>query len=143
MFLPPSAVIASPAVSSEKFLRREVLANGLVLEFVERTNRYFGDYHRVCIEARTTLGLDHPALVVLDAALLTRARVRFGAAVTTIRTLERMGVEGERVAAVTEELIESFLLEAQRYFARPDYPERLLRAELERKPSFKSLAKPK
>lgn len=131
--LPPLTVTDENPVANEEPLREEHLGNGLTLRFYERTNRYFGDYHRVCIEVVTVLDLAAPALAELAPPQLAAARTRFGSILTLRRTLERMGVPGAAVAAVAGELIDAYLVEARRYQARPDYPARLLRSELERK----------
>lgn len=135
MLLPPRSGAEQSASSPTDLplLHREELANGLLLEFFDRSNRYFGDYHRVCIEFRTTLFLDAPVLVQLDAEVLQRARRYFGPALVVTRTRERMGVEGARVAATVSELIEGVRQDAARYLSRPDYPARLLTVEVEKR----------
>lgn len=140
IFPPPTGPApVSPAPPERPLLHAEVLANGLALRFYAAGNRYFGDYHRVAIAMETILPLDHPALTALDPPLLARAQARFGTVLRVVKELVRMGVESARVATVQQELIASALLEAQRYLARPDYPARLLRAELERKAVLKPL----
>lgn len=138
MLLPPAQTsVVSPAASLTS-LRSETLANGLHLEFFDHSNRYFGDYHRLCIEVRSSLSLGSASLQGVAPDLLDRARARFGATLTVTRSVERMGVAGAQVDALTLELIEGVLLEAQRYLARPDYPARLLSVELARKPASSS-----
>ncbi|HAD04232.1 MAG: hypothetical protein A2005_11760 [Desulfuromonadales bacterium GWC2_61_20] len=136
--LPPSAPkTAAPLPELAKPLQSATLANGLCLEFYDFSNRYFGDYHRVCIEVRTSLPLDAPVLTAFDPALLTKARALFGVTLTVTRTVERMGVAGAQVEAVKTEIIAGLLHEAHNYLSRPDYPGRLLTAELGRKPTSK------
>lgn len=136
--LPPAALkTAAPLPEQAKPLQSATLANGLRLEFYDFSNRYFGDYHRVCIEVRTSLPLDAPALDAFDPVLLSRARALFGATLMVTRTVERMGVSGALVEAVKSEIIAGQLHEAQNYLSRPDYPGRLLTAELGRKPTAK------
>lgn len=131
MLLPPRTPEESPvAPVGLPLLHREELTNGLLLEFFDRSNRYFGDYHRVCLELRTNLALDAPSLAQLDADLLQRARNYFGPVLVVIRTRERMGVEGARVAATVTELIDGVRQEAANYLSRPDYPARLLAVEV-------------
>lgn len=129
--LPPSSH-ASGQPAAQKLLHEEVLANGLHLRCHEAGNRYFGDYHRVVVAVEIILPLDHPALTRLDPSLLARARSRFGAALVTRKSLERMGVATAVVATVQQELLASFLKQAHTYLARPDLPARLVVAELER-----------
>lgn len=92
--------------------RAETLANGVVIEFFDVGNRYFGDYHRICVEAHLTV--PHP-----DGGEPLRPAPK---------RLERMGVAGSEVAAVRARLVEDFLHHAGRYLARPDYPARLVAA---------------
>lgn len=119
-------------MTEEQPLRRERLGNGLVLEFFDRSNRYFGDYYRVRIEVRTRIPI-HADLVrhEVDAAgLLDRARKLFGEELVEVRHLERMGVAGAEVEAVHRELIEGFLRVGTIYLQRADYPQRLLHERL-------------
>jgi hypothetical protein len=86
--------------------RTERLANGVVVDFVDLSNRYFGDYHRVCIE------------VHIHVPLPVDCR-------HSIKQLERMGVAGAAVAAVRDRLIDDYWRHAGPYLARPDFPARL------------------
>jgi hypothetical protein len=45
-------------------IREERLDNGLQILFVDQSNRYFGDYHRVCIQIILVYALD--ALLVAN-----------------------------------------------------------------------------
>lgn len=137
MLPPPAQKTAALLPEQAKPLQSATLANGLRLEFYDFSNRYFGDYHRVCIEVRTSFPLDAPVLSAFDPALLNKARALFGATLTVTRTVERMGVAGALVDAVKAEVIAGLLYEAQNYLSRPDYPGRLLTAELGRKPTSK------
>lgn len=91
-------------------LRTERLANGLELTFFDRSNRYFGDYHRVCVEIRVSVPPPAGPLQL-------------------VRYLERMAVPGAEVESVRGRLISDFLRHAGRYLARPDTPARLTAAE--------------
>jgi hypothetical protein len=91
-------------------LHTERLSNGIELTFVDRSNRYFGDYHRVCVEVRVNLP---PPAGPLE----------------LVRHLERMAVPGGQVAAVRGRLLADFLRHAGLYLARPDTPTRLAAAE--------------
>ena len=95
--------------------RTEQLANGITVEFFDRSNRYFGDYHRVCVEVR------------LIAA----------AAGATVKTLERMAVPGAEVAAECARLVDDFWRHAGSYLAHPDYPARLAQSTSSRRPGFR------
>ena len=89
--------------------RSERLANGIELTFFDRSNRYFGDYHRVSVEVR--LAVPTPA-----------------GTIETVRHCERMAVPGAGVIAVRDRLAADFLEHAGRYLAHPDYPERFAAA---------------
>jgi len=92
--------------------RSETLANGISVEFFDRSNRYFGDYHRVRIEAHISV-----------------PRLDQGEPLIKVRILEKMGVPGAEVAAVRRQLCDNFWSHASGYLERPDYPARLLAAE--------------
>ncbi len=91
--------------------RCEMLPNGVSVVFIDRTNRYFGDYHRVLVEARISVPVASRAEPLLQ-----------------VRSLERMGVAGSEVAAVRDRLANDFWCHAASYLGRPDYPARLLAA---------------
>ena len=141
MLLPPTSqpsptVPDAPAAATPPFAE-ETLANGLHLRYFDQSNRYFGDYHRVRIVVAIELLLSNPLLD--DPELLTAGRKRFGAALTTSKVLERMGVPGARVDELRTELVANYQREVQSYLSRPDVPSRLLRAELANKPSASTI----
>ena len=86
--------------------RTEQLANGVVLDFVDLTNRYFGDYHRVCIEVRIRVPLPVNCF-------------------HSITRLERMGVAGAAVTVARDRLVDDYWRHAGQYLARADFPARL------------------
>lgn len=102
--------------------RTERFANGVVIEFVDLTNRYFGDYHRVCVEVRITVGVRETGSSPASAATPSPA------APPTPGRLERMGVPGAEVEATRNRLVADYLRHAGRYLALTDYPARLLAA---------------
>jgi len=89
---------------SLKCLRQLNLASGARLEFIDRTNRYFGDYHRVLIDVELILEPEG-----------SKPRIRYQ------KPLKRMGVASEDVGPEQETLIERFLQTAQPYMERPEY----------------------
>lgn len=96
-----------------EIFRTERLANGIELAFHDCSNRYFGDYHRVCVEIRLQIpAADGPLLLV--------------------RRLERMGVPGAETAAMRNRLVDDFIRHAGRYLAQPDCPAKLLARETTR-----------
>lgn len=94
-----------------KPFRNEQLDNGLRVEFFDLSNRYFGDYHRVCVEVRMQM----PSAAG-DSPLVRK------------HTLERMGVAGGEVEAVRDRLTDDYWRHAGRYLALAACPERLLAA---------------
>jgi hypothetical protein len=116
-------------------LRSVRLDNGLIVEFFDRSNRYFGDYHRVYIEARcrVALAMDNFADSADPAAELQSARAVLGNEVVFVRILEKMGVAGEAVAHTRETLIGSFIRSSLPYLATPAFPGRFIAVELERR----------
>ncbi len=97
-------------------LQSIALENGLVIRFYDQSNRYFGDFHRVCIEVSITLPQD-----LKMSAGLSRETGCFE------RTLEKMGVPSADLETVRNALIDAFLTTSRAYLERPDFPEQLLR----------------
>lgn len=86
--------------------RTEHLANGVVVDFVDLSNRYFGDYHRICVEVRIRLPLS-------------------GNCPHSVTRLERMGVSGADVTVARDRLVDDYWRHAGHYLARADFPARL------------------
>lgn len=116
-------------------LRSVRLDNGLTIEFFDRSNRYFGDYHRLCVEVRCRVPLTPEAFVDAadPAAELQAARVMLGSEVVFTRTLEKMGVAGAAVVRSREALIESFFRSSHSYLDTPAFPGRFIAGELVRR----------
>jgi hypothetical protein len=116
-------------------LRSVWLDNGLIIEFFDRSNRYFGDYHRVFVEARcrVALHLDCFAGSADPAAELQSARAVLGNEVVFVRKLEKMGVAGEAVERTREALIDSFIRSSLPYLSTLAFPGRFIAVELERR----------
>jgi hypothetical protein len=112
------------------------LDNGLILEIYDRSNRYYGDYHRVHLEVRSRLPLDPPLFSDEDdpQQACRWARQRFGEELLETRILERMGVQGKEVGEVRDALVESFLTANLPYLRRADYPSRLVARRLAEQP---------
>ena len=116
-------------------LRSVRLDNGLIIEFFDRSNRYFGDYHRLCVEARCRVPLNPDSFAgsADPVAELQAARAVLGNEVVFTRTLEKMGVAGEAVARSREALIDSFIRSSFPYLDTPNFPGRFIAGELERR----------
>jgi hypothetical protein len=115
-------------------LRSVQLENGLLVEFFDRSNRYFGDYHRLCVEARchVPLNLECFAGSVDPVAELQAAKTVLGNEVVFARTLEKMGVAGEAVERAREVLVDSFIRSSLPYLDTPTFPRMFVGAELAR-----------
>lgn len=99
---------------SELLIKRVCLGHDLVLEFSDRSNRYFGDYHRILIE--------------IDAVVETsdgRVRLRYR------RPLRKMGVCGAETTRETEAMIDQFLSITGPYMRQAGFTQKLL-ASLQR-----------
>ena len=116
----------------------ETLKNGLIVEFRDKSNRYFGDYHRVRIEVfcRFSLGPELFCASARPQSECERAKALLGEELTFVRHLERMGVAGGRVEEVRRELIDSFAKSAFPYLEAPDFIQRLVARELEKRGHF-------
>jgi len=119
----------------ETILRNEQFNNGVRLEFVEGSNRYFGDYHRLRIEVRCRVAIT-PTLfpeAADPAGESSRVRGLLGDELTWTRHLERMGVATADLPVVRAELMESFASTTYPYLRSPEFPARLLAGELEKR----------
>ncbi len=119
-------------------LKQVLLANGLQIVFHDESNRYFGDYHRVCVVATIVCNLrDLPVASADDEASRCKAIAAFGEQLSVVKRLERMGVATSDVDRVGATLIDEFLQHAASYLARPDYLRSLVNAELNKRPTHR------
>ena len=104
-----------------------VLNNGVSIRFQDQSNRYFGDFHRVCVKVQVFLpeGLELPSGIDFKAPCLEK-------------TLEKMGVPGEEVGQQRRALVDGFLAASREYLDGDEAPRRLLQFSVEkkRKPGF-------
>jgi hypothetical protein len=115
-------------------LREESLANGLKITFTDESNRYFGDYHRVCVVATIRCELHElPAADPEEVALRRQGCEMIGDNLTIIRRFERMGVPSAAVAEVRRRLVDDFMHNTYAYISRSDYPYSLLKAKLNKR----------
>lgn len=117
-----------------EIIKETVLENGLRIQFHDLTNRYFGDYHRVCVIAILVI----PLSSVADEHLQSLGLHRFGEVIKVEKRFERMGVPSQKVSAVREELMGHFLRHASKYLSKPEFPQKLVASELNkpRRPRF-------
>lgn len=109
---------------AESLLVRTVpLKNGIILDFRDCSNRYFGDFHRVllAVEGR---------VVPADNCLSDELRISVADLPDCVLyrwKLERMGVSSEQLSGTMEAMIDSFLDSTKVYLERPGMPEQLLK----------------
>jgi len=114
-------------------IRQENLNNGLQIHFVDESNRYFGDYHRVCILITLLYPVDElPVVNSDDEVFRDRAIATLGKELKIVKRLERMGVPTAEVARVRQSMIEAFLENSSVYLNRPEYPRSLVDAGLKK-----------
>ena len=117
-------------------LREECLDNGLQVTFVDESNRYFGDYHRVCVVATIILDLHKlPATTAEEESFRVRAMRALGDELKVVKRFERMGVASTDVDAVRTALVEDYLRNTESYLARPEYTRSFVNAALRRQPA--------
>lgn len=117
-------------------IKQVPLANGLEIVFTDESNRYFGDYHRVCILATIVCNLhDLPVQSLDDRTLRRQATEAFGGQMSIAKRIERMGVPTLDIDRVRNALIDDFLRHAVSYMSRPGFPSSLVRAELNKHPA--------
>lgn len=116
-------------------IKAECLENGLQINFTDETNRYFGDYHRVCVVATLVCNLEAlPAESPDEVAFRCRAVEALGGRLSVVKRFERMGVSSADVEDVRGALIDDFLRHASAYLSRPEYIRSLVNAELSKRP---------
>ncbi len=115
-------------------IRQEKLNNGLQIHFVDESNRYFGDYHRVCILVTLLYPVaELPVVNSDDEVFRDRAIAKLGKELKIVKRLERMGVPTADVERVRQSMIEAFLDNSSVYLNRPGYPRSLVDAELKKR----------
>jgi hypothetical protein len=108
-----------------------ILANGLTVEFFDLSNRYYGDYHRVCIEVRCRIVL--PGEHSLAAADPEKKLATLGDQVVFVRSMEKMGVAGEALETVRAEMIDGFARSTFSYLGAEGFPALLMAREKAKK----------
>jgi len=100
-----------------------------VVDFFAQNNRYFGDFHRLKINAIAT--------IPFDTAVLSDDLLEFAASypgfIKYEQSLERMGVVTSLVETVTHGLVDDFIETVEKYLEKKNFAENLLRRELENK----------
>ncbi|MDX2495240.1 MAG: hypothetical protein QNK27_09795 [Desulfuromusa sp.] len=102
------------------------LGNGVAIEFFDQSNRYYGDFYRVKINAVATIPLIKKALPKdLHDFVATCPNY-----VTYTKSLERMGVVSSDVQKVTNSLVDDFIESVGRYLEKGNFAESLLRKNM-------------
>lgn len=107
-------------------IKHKKLANGLEISFSDQSNRYFGDYHRICVVATISYDFDR----LTDETLRLQATTCFGEQLKVEKKIVRMGVPSADVEYTRNALIDDFMRHAADYLSRPDYPRLLVAAKL-------------
>ncbi len=105
------------------------LGGGVVVDFFDQNNRYFGDFHRLKINAIATISFDTATLP----ADLQEFAASYSGNIKYKKSLERMGVVTSLVEIVTHELIVDFIETVENYLKKKNFAENLLRRELQNK----------
>ncbi len=114
-------------------IKEEFLANGLQIKFSDESNRYFGDYHRVCVVATIICNLhDLPQATADDEAFRSQTIETLGEQLSIVKRFERMGVASTDVDEVRNALVDDFLQHTSAYISRPGYLKSLVSAELKK-----------
>ena len=127
-------------------LDRRVLENGVVVEFFDRSNRYFGDYHRICIDVSCRIPLSVEIFGTAGDAQdkYRNARSALGEEAVYRRTLDRMGVAGAEVEETRQKMLDEFCRANIPYMSSPEFPARFVAKEMSsaRKPRHLFVPKP-
>jgi hypothetical protein len=107
-------------------IKHACLDNGLEISFSDESNRYFGDYHRICVVVTISCSVGH----LTDDELRRRATAVYGEKLEIAKRLVRMGVASAECEQVRNALVDDFMRHASSYLSRPDYPRLLVAAEL-------------
>jgi len=101
-------------------IHETVLANGLTVRFLDKTQRYFGDYHHVWLEVVCEVPVPESA----GAASSACRSIQFKS------SIRRSGVPTADVPAAIEDLISSFTNTTLSYMSSPSFPSHYLRSQM-------------
>lgn len=93
----------------------EQLSNGVRIDFNDVTNRYYGDYHRICIEVELRFASDDYSQTY------------------KFQTLERMGVSGGELAEVQQQVLTSFRQGTMKYMGNENFEKKFIHSSKTRK----------
>lgn len=102
------------------------LKNGIVVDFLDSSNRYYGDFHRVKIDAIAKIPI---SAAQMPEELQSLAESCEGET-TYEHSLEQMGVKSADIESVTRSLIDNFVETVGSYLEKEHFAESLLRKQL-------------
>ena len=105
------------------------LKNGVIVDFFDQSNRYFGDFNRVKINVIATI----PLIVNSLPVDLQKFAATYPDCITYEKSLEQMGVETSKVQDVAESLVDSFIGSVGSYLEKESFAENLLRKRMSEK----------
>jgi hypothetical protein len=111
-------------------IREIQLANGLTVQFVDATRRYFGDYHQVRVEISCEVPLS--ALLFDNPEACAAALKLLGTKVCYLKKVEQQGVPTLATAEAVQNVIQQFIDHSLSYFSSPAFPRRFVQSELNR-----------
>ncbi len=110
-------------------LTREIpLENGLTVSFYHRSNRYFGDYHRLIVEIVCEVPLKEEYFANL--AEFEEALTLLGETALFRRDVNLMGIPTADVEKSLEKVMDDFAHHSLSYLSSPSFPRKLVHAEL-------------
>ncbi len=115
----------------EKVVQEISLANGLTVRFLDQTYRYYGDFYRVVLEVTCDVPLKCDYFV--DANEFESARKLVEEPLRYQRHLEKMGVPSTEISRVIDRLITNFSNHSLSYFSSPQFPRKMILAEMRKK----------
>lgn len=107
------------------------LESGLTICFFDHSNRYFGDFHRVCIAVK----IEIPQKGLLLSVEQVQALAKLKQPLCYEKRLERMGVVSGELHRVRAQLVDDFLTTGRAYLNRPDFAQRFMQKKLSEKSS--------
>ena len=104
-----------------------LLGNGIIVNFIDRSNRYYGDFHRVKIDIIAKFPVNVEQLPEELHALAAAS----GGMATYERSLEKMGVPSADLENVAKTLIDNFIGTVGCYLEKETFVESLLYKKLD------------
>lgn len=104
------------------------LKNGITINFIDQTNRYYGDFHRVKIDVIAKFPVNTTQLPKDVHAIAEECHGHM----TYTTSLEQMGVQSADLKNVSTALIDNFVKTVGLYLEKDNFVESLLRKKLRR-----------